>query len=196
LAISHCMCELRALPEAAAKSLEDAASLITQAQNELRTLSYLLHPPLLDELGLSKALEDYICGFAGRSGLEISLSVDPMLMDVHFEPRVEIALFRVGQEALGNAWRHARCTKVHVGLTRMEHGTLPEQAALIVRDNGCGLPSRSALDRDDHAKCAPGGVGIAGMRERMNQIGGLLVLKEGPRAGLEVQAIFSLMQPD
>ncbi len=149
---------------------------------------------MLDELGLPRALEEYISGFARRSGLEISFAVAPELREARFEPSVGIALFRVAQEALGNANRHARCTRIDVKLSWADPAA--ELAVLVIRDNGRGLPPGFITDGSDHGRCEPGGVGIAGMRERLNQIGARLVLTQNAGQGLEVRAVFSLLMTE
>jgi PAS domain S-box-containing protein len=168
--------------------LEDASALIDLTQRELRSLSYLLHPPLLDELGLPKALGEYIAGFAARSGVEVCFDLDPEMQDLRFPPEVGIALFRVAQEALGNARRHSQCTRIEVGLRRCEPGgRRSSQAELVISDNGHGMVL--------HEGCAEhksSGVGIASMRERMNQIGGSLMLGRARAGGLELRAAFEL----
>jgi PAS domain S-box-containing protein len=145
--------------------LEDTGKLIDQAQSEIRTISYLLHPPLLDELGLASALQWYVNGFNKRSGIEVKLNVAE---DVGRMPReYELTLFRIVQEALTNIHRHSRSRTAQIALERQDDGI-----RLEIRDQGCGVPQAKM-----EALATVGaslGVGIAGMRERVRQLGGVL----------------------
>ena len=145
--------------------LEDTGKLIDQAQSEIRTISYLLHPPLLDELGLASALQWYVNGFNKRSGIEVTLDVGE---DVGRMPReYELTLFRIVQEALTNIHRHSRSRTAQIGLARQDDGI-----RLEIADQGCGVPPAKL-----NALASAGvslGVGIAGMRERVRQLGGTL----------------------
>jgi PAS domain S-box-containing protein len=142
--------------------LEDSARLAEQVSNEIRTISYLLHPPLLDELGLDSALEWYVEGFSRRSGIEVDLD----MADLGRAPKeTELTLFRIVQEALTNVHRHSRCHSAWITLVRA-NGTI----TLSVSDDGIGVPVDSSRIF---------GVGIAGMRERVRQLGGSLQLESG-----------------
>lgn len=149
------------LPEARRRQLlEDSMVLAERATGELRTTSYLLHPPLLDERGLASALRWFTEGFAQRSKIEVKLVIAPEVE--RMSPEVETAIFRVVQESLHNAHRHSGSKKVEIRLN-VKDGEL----VLEVRDWGCGMkPSREENP----------GVGIAGMKERMLQLGGKLVV--------------------
>jgi two-component system NarL family sensor kinase len=145
------------------RAVAASRSLAERCTRELRTLAYVLHPPLLDELGLRSALRWLIDGFTRRSGIHVELFAD----DVGRFPRaVETALFRVVQESLANVHRHASDASVVVRLARTSH-TL----ALDVHDDGRGLRE------DDGSANGPRqavtlGVGVQGMRERITQLGG------------------------
>jgi PAS domain S-box-containing protein len=141
--------------------LADSVSLAEQATSELRTTSYLLHPPLLDERGLPAALAWLVSGFSERSGIKVSLEISAELERMPVE--VETALFRVVQESLHNVHRHSGSATVEIRLYRHE-----KELVLEVRDHGGGLPA----DTGDVF-----GVGIAGMRERLLQLGGTLVIE-------------------
>jgi signal transduction histidine kinase len=145
------------------QALSDSRSLAAQCDREVRTLAYLLHPPLLDELGLLSAVRWYVEGFTKRSGIQVDLD----LGEVDRLPGpMELALFRVVQESLTNVHRHAAGSTASVYLT-----STPHAVTLEVQDRGGGL-------RDDvkqrTREVPPGtlGVGIRGMRERIRQLGG------------------------
>jgi signal transduction histidine kinase len=139
-----------------ARELEEARSALDRVKEELRTVAFLMQPPLLDECGIVTALRVYAEGFSRRSGIEITVDapdVDPTL------PRaVETALFRVAQEALTNVHRHAHCTTGRIRLT-ITHQTV----SMDIEDDGTGMPLG---DR------TPVGVGVTGMRARVRQLGG------------------------
>ena len=144
------------------KELSDIALLADQALQEIRTTSYLLHPPLLDEAGFASAARWYVEGFAQRSGVKVRADFSPeveRLPDV-----IETALFRVLQESLTNVHRHSGTSEVDVRFWRAAQAVILE-----VRDYGRGIPeellSRSGPIRDF-------GVGLAGMRERVNELKG------------------------
>ena len=149
--------------------LGDAVSLAEQCTRELRTLSYLLHPPMLDELGLAGAMRDYADGFARRSGLRVDLELPPELEGLPRE--TELALFRVMQEALVNVRRHSGSRTASIRLARKA-----TELRLEVRDQGKGMEAARKLTAGD----LPGGglgVGIPGMSERMRQLGGRLEIE-------------------
>lgn len=127
------------------------------AQGEMRSFAYFLHPPELLELGLTNALDKYCHGFARRSGLDISFRARQPMADVGSE--AAHALFRVGQEALMNVYRHAFARKVDVSLQSHESDLILE-----VRDDGVGAQEPEDMDYD--------GVGMTSMRTRMLSVGG------------------------
>jgi PAS domain S-box-containing protein len=179
------------LPEAADDAVEDALSLIEESQREIRTLAYLLHPPLLDEMGLPAALRWYATGLARRSGLAVAVEVAPGLADRRFHRDVESALFRIAQEALGNAHRHSGGTRVHVRLATVAEGRLgdgPGAVLLAVQDNGRGFAGAPAPAAGDDGDAALFGVGLVGMRERMRQLGGQLIVRPADPNGTVVEA--------
>jgi len=141
------------------KLVSESLSLADQAVQEIRTLTYLLHPPLLDELGLAGALRDYAAGFTKRSGLHIDVDVGDFSGRLPHE--IELALFRVVQESLANVHRHSGSATALLRLERDEH-----EVRLEIQDNGHGL--------SPDARRGVVGVGIAGMRERLGQLGGEL----------------------
>jgi len=145
--------------------LAEAIQLLDQSIAETRMISHLLHPPLLDEAGLSSAAKWYLEGFAQRSGIEIKIDLPD---NVGRLPKpVALGLFRVLQESLTNIHRHSESMKAEVVLT-----LLPQQVILKVRDFGKGIAPE--LLKGFLAKGTNSGVGLAGMRERIRDLGGQL----------------------
>lgn len=165
--------------------VSETLDLAERAVGEVRTISHLLHPPLLDELGLSSAVRWYAEGFAKRSGTQVHLELAEIADRLPRE--IELALFRVLQEALTNVHRHARATSAEVTVACTE-----TQVTLTVKDNGRGIP-REVLARF-HSGLA-GGIGLAGMKERLNELGGSLTVQSGA-AGTTVAAIVPVQQLD
>jgi PAS domain S-box-containing protein len=143
----------------------EASSIVDRAIQQVRTMSHLLHPPLLDEVGLLSALAWYVEGLTKRSGLETSLEVQPSEFP-RLAPDVETAVFRIVQEALTNVFRHSEATKVWITLTQRE-GTI----VVAVRDDGKGIGRGITELRPDSV-----GVGIGGMKQRAKEFGGELRL--------------------
>lgn len=153
------------LPPRARELLDQSLSFADTCCSELRTTSYLLHPPLLDEVGLAGAVRDYADGFAARSGIRVDLELPHDLARLPKE--VETALFRIMQESLTNIHRHSRSRTASIAIETREGVVV-----LSVKDTGHGMPARSAQPRQ--AGLERLGVGIAGMRERVRQLGGSL----------------------
>jgi signal transduction histidine kinase len=147
--------------------LGDARKLVNRCIADTRTLSHLLHPPLLDEAGFASAARWYVEGFGQRSGISTNLDIPDHVN--RLPRRTETALFRILQEALTNVHRHSgsRAVEVHVI-------TDPSKVVLTVRDFGMGVP-REVLDR--FWKTGNVGVGLAGIRERLKELGGFLELE-------------------
>ncbi len=157
----------------------EVAALADQAIEEIRTMSYLLHPPLLDEVGFACAAEWYVEGFAKRAGVNVKLDIATT------QPRlpigIEIALFRVLQECLTNVHRHSGASEVSVCFYHQL-----KRIVLEIRDDGSGIPAeRLARLRETAAET---GVGLAGMRERMNELNGKLEI-ESDSHGTTMRAI-------
>ena len=142
--------------KATLKSVEECLS-------ETRTLSSLLHPPLLDEVGFSSAARWYTDEFAKRSGIKAELELPNEGIE-RLPELVRIALFRILQESLTNVHRHSASPSVEVRL-KVNH-----QAVLTVRDFGRGVPAE--LLQRSHASGLHSGVGLSGMQERVNDLGG------------------------
>ena len=171
------------LSQSGREQLERCVRLARQCSDEIRTASYLLHPPLLDELGLSSALRWLADGLRARSGLEARLQLPDRLEGV--APEEELALFRVAQEALTNVHRHSSSPWVAVRL-RAE----PASLVLEIEDAGRGIPAAQPGDPASSGRFA--GVGVAGMQERIRQLGGTLTVESTPGGGTLVRACVPL----
>jgi signal transduction histidine kinase len=147
------------------KAISDACALVDSAIQQVRSVSHLLHPPLLDEVGLVSALHWYLDGLTQRSGIETFLDVKPSDFP-RLAPEKERAIFRIIQEAVTNIYRHSGANKAWVALHKQER-----DAVFSVRDDGKGI-------KQTVADFLPGsmGVGIAGMRQRVKEFGGELRL--------------------
>jgi signal transduction histidine kinase len=156
----------------------ECLKLLDQAMAETRTISHLLHPPLLDETGFGSAAKWYVEGFAKRSGVQTGLDMPEDLG--RLPSSLELALFRVLQESLTNVHRHSKSKKADVSLRLSE-----DKVVLRVRDYGKGIPA-DVLDRF-RRNSAHGGVGLAGMRERIHELGGQLEMDSDSR-GTQVVA--------
>jgi signal transduction histidine kinase len=142
-----------------------ASIIIDRAIQQVRTMSHLLHPPLLDEVGLLSALAWYTEGLTKRSGIETFLDVQPPDFP-RLAPEVETAVFRIVQEALTNVFRHAEARKVSISLHQKD-GLI----AVSVLDDGRGIDAKIAELRPEKV-----GVGIGGMKQRAKEFGGELRL--------------------
>lgn len=181
VALSMDMAMIRdAVPAADAATKElvsGCARLVRHCTEELRTVSYLLHPPLLNELGLASALRDFVEGFASRSGIQVTLNVDPELG--RFGQQLELTVFRVVQEALSNVHRHAHSRTASITLIQRS-----DFLHLEIADTGRGIPAE-VLSASGSAQV---GMGIAGMEERVRLLGGQLDIKTGA-AGTSIEAV-------
>jgi PAS domain S-box-containing protein len=158
----------------AANAVRESLELVAQLSQELRTISHLLHPPLLDEAGLASALHWYVDGFAQRSKIAVDLKLSADLGRLSRE--TETAIFRVVQECLTNIHRHAESPSAMIRVER-----LPHELRLEVRDAGKGIRLGPRLEPPRP------GVGIQGMRERIHQLGGALEIR-GDTKGTTVVA--------
>jgi len=146
--------------------LAECIRLAEESMREVRTISYLLYPPMLEEVGLKSAVPWFLEGFAVRSGVQATLEIDPEFR--RLERDVELALFRVLQEGLTNVHRHSGSPTARVRLF-VENG----YAVLEIQDRGRGIP-RHLLASSSQEWQGSIGVGIRGMNERMQQLGGRL----------------------
>lgn len=153
------------------KDLLVARGLIEDVVREVRVISYVMHPPLLEDAGLGLALQWYVRGFSERSGVEVKLQVAPDLGRHSLE--IETAIFRIVQEALTNVYRHSGSP---IAIIRLK----PEgqQICLKIEDRGCGMPARGKLKAKGIL-----GVGIAGIRERAEQLAGSFQIESAPGCG-------------
>jgi two-component system NarL family sensor kinase len=165
-------------------ALTESMSLAEQSMTQVRTLSYLLHPPFLDESGLLSALRWYAAGFAERSGIKVDLDLPGSFERLPLD--TETALFRIVQESLINIHRHAGSETARIRLQRDA-----EALVLEIEDRGHGIPSAS-LARIT-GKQGVAGVGIAGMGERVEQLGGRFEITSGDH-GTTVRARLPLVK--
>ena len=148
-----------------AESADEARELVHQLTSEIRTNSYLLHPPLLDEEGLQSAVSWYVRGLAERSGLDIAFKISEGFGRLPRE--MELAVFRLVQESLTNIHRHSGSKRAEIEIFRT-----PEQVLLEVRDEGKGISREKLADIQSRGA----GFGIRGMRERARQFDGELTI--------------------
>jgi len=142
----------------------EASEIIDRAIQQVRSMSHLLHPPLLDEVGLLSALSWYMEGLTKRSGIETSFEVQPDFP--RLAPELETAIFRIVQEALTNVFKHSEARKVWINLSRRDSHMI-----VSVRDDGKGIKKRTADLQPDSI-----GIGLGGMRQRAKEFGGELRL--------------------
>jgi PAS domain S-box-containing protein len=163
-----------------ANLISESSEIVDNCLTETRTISHLLHPPLLDEAGFGSAARWYVDGFAERSGIKVNMDLPPKLDRLLKE--VEIALFRAVQEGLTNVHRHSGASAVDI-CVRAD----PGQVHLEISDNGCGIPKKrlTRLTGGDGAA----GVGIAGMRERLRELRGSLEIQSAGRGTRLIVAI-------
>jgi signal transduction histidine kinase len=140
---------------------QEILKLVQQLTQELRTMSYLLHPPLLDEIGLSAALNWYVQGVTERSQIEIRLTISENLGRLPAE--LELILFRLVQECLTNVHRHSGSKSATINVARQG-----DSVSLEVQDQGHGIPPERLAEIQTHGS----GVGVQGMRERVRQFHG------------------------
>jgi len=166
----------RAAPNVLAQ-IEEAQGIIEQLNRDIRTTSYLLHPPLLDECGLASALAWYTEGLAQRSGLEIRLDLADDFGRISRE--MELVIFRVVQESLTNIHRHSGASRALIRVAQVN-----ENICVDIEDNGNGMSS----DKLKEVQSGSFGVGIRGMRERLRQFQGTLKI-ESNASGTRISAL-------
>jgi signal transduction histidine kinase len=166
----------------AATSVEETATLLRQISQEIRTISHLLHPPLLDEVGLESALRCYVDGFAKRSKIAVQLNIAPGLGRLSQDH--ETSIFRIVQESLTNIHRHSGS---ETAVVRIENGG--GELRLEIRDDGCGMPPEMLRPT---GIVNGAGVGLQGMRERVRELGGNLDIASRPDHGTVLTATFPL----
>jgi PAS domain S-box-containing protein len=167
-----------------AQRVDESSELVRHVSDEIRTVSYLLHPPLLDEMGLRSALRWYVDGFAERSRIDAKLEISPAFARLPKEH--ELCLFRIAQECLTNVHRHSKGSAVRVILSDAGGNIV-----LQVQDNGRGF-AEEKLDAVAAGKTP--GVGFRGMQERLRQLGGKLEIKSD-KSGTIVTAMLPRSEP-
>jgi PAS domain S-box-containing protein len=164
-----------------ARAVSENAQLVDQVSREIRTISHLLHPPLLDIAGLASALRWYVDGFSERSNIKVDLEIPGDFGRLPDE--LEIAIFRIVQECLTNIHRHSGSATAAIRL-HQEGNTL----TVKVQDYGKGIPLEKQHELIESGR---GGVGFAGMRERLRRLGGTLEIQSG-ESGTVVSAILKV----
>jgi len=182
LSVAQATRSLTGKDETARQALAEGRKVLAEMSREIRTLSYLLHPPLLDELGLVSALREYAEGFGERSGIKVQLEIQSGFGRLPQE--VETALFRIVQESLANIQRHSGSETAEIYLRGDE-----TQIALEIKDRGRGMNERAT--KQGNVPRSRLGVGILGMRERMTQLGGKLEI-ESSSSGTTVRVSMPL----
>jgi signal transduction histidine kinase len=163
------------------QAVDQASSLIDGAIQQVRSVSHLLHPPLLDEIGLQAALSWYSDGLTKRSGIETSIALQPSDFP-RLTPNLETMVFRIIQEALTNVFRHSSARKCWVSVTKEAN-----QVQVLVRDDGVGITDEIAAFSPENI-----GVGIGGIRQRIKEVGGELRLKNAAPSGTILEAIIPI----
>jgi len=184
LSLTHASQAVGAKNRQGRQALADTRKLVRDLSRGIRSLSYLLHPPMLEELGLASAIEEYARGLSHRSGINLKLDIAKDIGRLPAES--EMALFRIVQEALSNIQKHSGSSSGRIRLTR-ENGDV----VLKVSDRGRGMEADAPPQQPVSPETL--GVGILGMRERMKQLGGRLDIRFGRRgttvtARLPIQA--------
>jgi signal transduction histidine kinase len=169
------------LDSAGARAISENAAMVEQISREIRTISHLLHPPLLDAAGLASALRWYVDGFSERSQIKVELHIPELFRRLSEE--MEIAIFRMVQECLTNIHRHSGGNSAAIRVREENHRIVVE-----VRDAGKGIPLEKQLELSSSGRI---GVGFRGMRERVRQLGGTLEIRSD-NAGTAVTATLPL----
>jgi signal transduction histidine kinase len=159
-----------------ASTVNDSAALVQELSREVRTISHLLHPPLLDESGLASALHWYVDGFAQRSKIKVDLEIPADFERLARES--ETAIFRTVQECLTNIHRHSESPTARIRIAASDGHVCVE-----IEDRGKGIPSEKQFEL---ASTGTPGVGIRGMRERLRQLGGSLDIHSNGKGTLIV----------
>jgi PAS domain S-box-containing protein len=164
-----------------AKELQESIDIVGELSKELRTISHLLHPPLLDEVGLASALRLYLDGFTERSGVRVDLELPRDFGRLSRD--LETTIFRIVQECLTNIHRHSGSATAKISLVRSD-----DHVEINVEDQGKGIPVEKRRQLELGGKA---GVGLRGMRERVRQMGGTLEIRAaGAEVGTLVRAQF------
>lgn len=149
------------------RAITENASMVDQISREIRTISHLLHPPLLEAAGLASAIRWYVDGFSERSNIKVSLDIPEQFGRLSDE--MEIAIFRMVQECLTNIHRHSGAESAKISMHEEDHEVFVE-----VHDQGKGIPQERQSELGASGRT---GVGFRGMRERLRQLGGTLEIR-------------------
>jgi PAS domain S-box-containing protein len=177
------------IPPRTARAIKESLGLINDLSNQVRTIAHLLHPPLLDEVGLASGLRLFLEGFGERSKIKVTLEIPDQFERLPQE--LETTIFRIVQECLTNIHRHSGSQVARIRITRPDG-----QVRVEVADRGRGIPPKKQKAMDSGGTA---GVGIRGMRERARQLGGTLEINSGsqgtviiarlPVAGISLNAM-------
>jgi signal transduction histidine kinase len=162
------MAESLASQNAGNPKFDDLATLIQEAAAQTRTISYLLHPPMLDELGFRSAAEWFMEGFTKRTGVPVTANISPGVE--HLPKDLELALFRILQEALTNIHRHSNSARAEVSIAMQA-----QEVTMTIRDYGKGIPPETLSNFKTNGTRV--GVGLAGMKERVMEFKGSLEIQ-------------------
>jgi signal transduction histidine kinase len=163
------------------QAIVQASSLVDGAIQQVRSVSHLLHPPLLDEIGLDAALSWYSEGLTKRSGIETSIEMEPTDFP-RLTPSLETMVFRIVQEALTNVFRHSTAKKCWVSVAKKEN-----QVRVMVRDDGKGITDEIAAFHPEKI-----GVGIGGIRQRIKEVGGVMSLRNAQPRGAILETVIPI----
>ncbi len=166
----------RSLDAAAARAISENAALVQQIGKEIRTISHLLHPPLLDAAGLASALRWYVDGFSERSNIKVDMEIPAEFR--RLSDQMEITIFRLVQECLTNIHRHSGSDRARITIREEDNSVVVD-----INDTGKGIPLEKQLD----LSLGRTGVGFRGMRERLRQFGGDLNI-QSDNSGTTVNA--------
>jgi signal transduction histidine kinase len=162
--------------------ITESQKLVQQLIRETRTMSYLLHPPMLDERGLAEALRWYVRGLGERSPVRINLEIPPQFR--RLTPALEMVIFRVVQEALTNIHRHSRSKTATIRLTQNR-----TTVAVEIEDRGKGIAAEKLVEIHSHGS----GVGIRGMRERVRLAKGEMRIESNEK-GTRISVAFPVSE--
>jgi PAS domain S-box-containing protein len=168
------------------EEITQCGNLVEECVKEVRTISYLLYPPMLEEMGLTSAIPWYLDGFSKRSGIAITFEAPEDLGRLSRD--AELVLFRILQESLTNVQRHSGSKRADVRISCVK-----DDVTLEVRDQGQGLPT-TILEQGNQDWMGSLGVGLRGMSERLRQVGGTLDISSG-ESGTEVRATVPFQEP-
>jgi signal transduction histidine kinase len=174
------LADVEKLKPSAAQAVRQNIQLVEQLSREIRTISHLLHPPLLDEVGLLPAIKTFAEGFAQRSKIRVTVELEPGIG--RLAPHMEISIFRIVQECLTNIYRHSGSETAIIKI-----GTSPDNLLTVqVRDEGKGMPAEIR-----HAASATKGhgMGLSGMRERVRELGGKLEVNSNGKGTTIIAAL-------